>query len=54
MTGACHHKVLTGPPPPRLVGLNTGLDCARATPEWVSICAAMGAVNPSPTIIRVN
>ncbi len=25
-TGACHQSVLTGPPPPRLVGLNAGFD----------------------------
>src|SRR5262245_4819914 len=32
MTGACHHKVLTGPPPPRFVGVKAGLVCACATP----------------------
>ena len=53
-TGACHHSVLTAPPPPRLVGLNAGFGCAWATPDAASICAARGAVRPAPTMIRVN
>src|ERR1700730_11245554 len=47
----CHHSVLSAPPPPRLVGLYTSFDCACATPAEASICAANGAVSPSPTII---
>jgi hypothetical protein len=54
MTGACHQSVLTGPPPPRFVGLNAGFDCACATPDDASICAARGAVRPRPTMVRVN
>src|SRR5262245_40649952 len=56
-TGPCHHRVLTGPPPPRLVGVNAGFCCAWATPpvpDDASICAAIGAVRPAPTIIRVK
>src|SRR5882724_4056400 len=50
--GACHQRILSGPPPPRLVGVKTGFFAwARATPAEASICAARGAVSPRPTIV---
>src|SRR5213593_1002319 len=52
--GACHQSVLTRPPPPRLVGLNVHLAWASTTPADASIWAAIGAVRPSPTIMRTK
>src|SRR5882672_1624301 len=50
--GACHQRILSGPPLPRLVGVKTGFfACAWATPAAASIWAAKGAVSPRPTII---
>ena len=50
--GACHHRVLSSPPPPRLVGVKAGaLGWAWATPAEASIWAARGAVSPSPIIV---
>src|SRR6184192_2238796 len=48
--GACHQRVLSRPPPPRFVGLDAHFSWASATPAEASICAAMGAVRPRPTI----
>src|SRR5262245_5012300 len=57
MLTACHQSVLSSPPPPRLVGVNTGLAWAwawRGPPAASSLWAASGAVRPAPTINRVN
>src|SRR6266545_2785929 len=49
--GACHQSVLSGPPPPRLLGANApAFGWAWATPATASIWAARGAVSPSPII----
>ena len=54
MLTACHQRTFSSPPPPRLVGVKAGFGWAWATPLAASIWAAIGAVSPSPTIIRVN
>ena len=54
MLTACHQSVLSSPPPPRRAGVNAGLAWAWATPTDASIWAAIGAVSPRPTIMRVN
>src|SRR5512145_2222528 len=50
----CHHRVLSAPPPPRLVGLYVIRLCACATPAEASIWAAMGAVRPSAIMVWTN
>src|SRR5882757_694124 len=49
--GPCHHSSLSGPPPPRLVGLYSDFVCALATPEYSSIAAASGPVSPTAIIL---
>src|SRR5882762_1044908 len=47
---ACQYKSLRRPPPPALVGLYGIAVAAIATPEWLSIMPAIGAVRPTAII----
>src|SRR5262245_53726144 len=51
---ACQNSILSGPPPPALVGLYTELAGACARPAWVRSWVANGAVRPRPTILRTK
>src|SRR5438270_1378223 len=49
--GACQNSILSGPPPPALVGLYSAPAGVWARPAWASNRVAKGAVRPRPTIL---
>src|SRR5437868_3658125 len=51
---ACQYSILSGPPPPALVGLYSALDGACANPALARSCVASGAVRPRPIILRTK